>query len=46
MENIREAIEACLEEMPVAGEVTFIGVRDLTKYVCLQFLQFEKSNEP
>ncbi len=29
MDNIREAIEACLDEMPSAGEVTFIGVRDL-----------------
>ena len=29
MDNILEAIEACLEEMPSAGDVTFIGVRDL-----------------
>jgi predicted RNase H-like HicB family nuclease len=29
MDNIREAIEACMEEMPVADDVKFIGVRDL-----------------
>lgn len=29
MENIREAIEACLEETPLTGDVTFIGVSDL-----------------
>ncbi|MEN6486880.1 MAG: type II toxin-antitoxin system HicB family antitoxin [Syntrophobacteraceae bacterium] len=29
MDNIREAIEACLEESPLAKDVTFIGVRDL-----------------
>jgi predicted RNase H-like HicB family nuclease len=29
MDNILEAIETCLEEMPSASDVTFIGVRDL-----------------
>lgn len=29
MDNILEAIEACLEEMPSPSDVTFIGVRDL-----------------
>lgn len=29
MDNIREVIEACLEEMPSTGDVRFIGVRDL-----------------
>lgn len=29
MKNILEAIEACLEEMPNPGDVTFIGVRDI-----------------
>ena len=29
MNNILEAIEACLEDMPSASDVTFIGVRDL-----------------
>ena len=29
IDNILEAIEACLEEMPSAGDVTFVGIRDL-----------------
>ncbi|MCE5244007.1 MAG: type II toxin-antitoxin system HicB family antitoxin [Desulfobacteraceae bacterium] len=29
MDNICEAIEACLEESPLTEDVTFIGVRDL-----------------
>ncbi len=29
MDNILEAIEAYMEEMPSSGEVTLIGVRDL-----------------
>ncbi len=29
MDNILEAIEASLDEMPPPGDVTFIGVRDL-----------------
>jgi len=29
MDNIREAIEACMEEIPSGGDVKFIGVRDL-----------------
>jgi predicted RNase H-like HicB family nuclease len=28
-DNIREAIEACLEETTFSSDVTFIGVRDL-----------------
>ena len=29
MNNIQEAIEACIEQMPMESDVTFIGVRDL-----------------
>ena len=30
LENIREAIEACIEEEPtVAEKITFLGIRDL-----------------
>ena len=29
VDNIREAIEACLEESPIADDATFVGIRDL-----------------